>query len=175
VAGRVDSFLPFFPFSRDEAAVIHHKFLRSLSDQIRLPIDLHNKPPHPVGHLHLSLVKDGDLCKLLSENHYVRDLGARSIHNCVDGLADELFMLYTASEDEITEATNAKPHVKYSMQLHPIQCGTQSIQYNSASWNCIALPQRDIELHWIELGVVSIALDYELPIRAKTADRTWYG
>jgi hypothetical protein len=147
VAGRVDSFLPFFPFSRDEAAVIHHKFLRSLSDQIRLPIDLHNKSPHPVGHLHLSLVKDGDLCKLLSENHYVRDLGARSIHNCVDGLADELFMLYTASEDEITEATNAKPHVKYSMQLHPIQCGTQSIQYNSASWNCIALPQRDIELH----------------------------
>jgi hypothetical protein len=147
VAGRVDSFLPFFPFSRDEAAVIHHKFLRSLSDQIRLPIDLHNKPPHPVGHLHLSLVKDGDLCKLLSENHYVRDLGARSIHNCVDGLADELFMLYTASEDEITEATNAKPHVKYSMQLHPIQCGTQSIQYNSASWNYIALPQRDIELH----------------------------
>ncbi|KAI4783184.1 P-loop containing nucleoside triphosphate hydrolase protein [Aureobasidium sp. EXF-3400] len=120
VAGRVDSFLPFFPFSRDEAAVVHHKFLRSLDDQIRLPIDIHNNPPRPVGHLHLSLVKDGDICKFLSENHYIRDLGARSIQNCVDGLADELFMLYTASEDEITEAANKQPHVKYSMQIHPV-------------------------------------------------------
>ncbi|KAH0285566.1 P-loop containing nucleoside triphosphate hydrolase protein [Aureobasidium namibiae CBS 147.97] len=83
-------------------------------------IDIHNKPPRPVGHLHLSLVKDGDLCKFLLENHYIRDLGARSIHNCVDGLADELFMLYTASEDEITETTNNGSHVKYSMQLHPV-------------------------------------------------------
>jgi ATP-dependent Clp protease ATP-binding subunit ClpA len=120
VTGRIDSFLPFFPFSRDEAAVIHHKFLRSLDDQIRLPIDLHNTTLRPVGHLHLSLARDGDLCKFLSENNYVRDLGARSIQNCVDGLADELFMLYTASEDEISEATNTKPHVKYTMQLHPV-------------------------------------------------------
>lgn len=120
VASRVDSFLPFFPFSRDEAAVIHHKFLRSLDDQVRLPIDLHNKPLRSVGHLHLSLVKDGDLCKFLSENHYIRDLGARSIHNCVDGLADELFKLYTASEDEITESTNKQPHVRYTMQIHPV-------------------------------------------------------
>lgn len=120
VAGRVDSFLPFFPFSRDEAAVIHHKFLRSLDDQVRLPIVLHNKPLRPVGHLHLSLVKDGDLCRFLSENNYIRELEARSIHNCVDGLADDLFMLYTASGDEITEATNKQPHVKYTMQIHPV-------------------------------------------------------
>jgi ATP-dependent Clp protease ATP-binding subunit ClpA len=112
VAGRIDSFLPFFPSSRDEAAVIHHQFLRSLEDQIRLPIDLHNKPARPIGHIHLSMVKDGDLCKFLSENYYIRDLGARSIHNCVDGLADELFMLHTASDEEITEATNNKPHIK---------------------------------------------------------------
>jgi hypothetical protein len=91
-----------------------------LDDQIRLPIDLHNKPARPIGHIHLSMVKDGDLCKFLSENHYIRDLGARSIQNCVDGLADELFMLHTASDDEITEATNNKPHIKYTMQLHPV-------------------------------------------------------
>ena len=29
-------------------------------------------------------------------------------------------MRYTASEDEITEATNDKPHIKYTMQLHPV-------------------------------------------------------
>ena len=135
MTGRVDSFLPFFPFSRDEAAVIHHKFLRSLDDQVRLPIDLHNIPLRPVGHLHLSLVKDGDFCKFLSENHYIWDLGARSIQNCVDGLADELFMRYTASEDEITEGGDDKPHVKYTMQLHMVdQSFEVAIRQDGTTW-----------------------------------------
>lgn len=119
VTGRISSFLPFFPFSREEAGVINHKFLRSLGDKIRQPIDLHSKPPRPVGHLHLSLVNDGDLCKFLAED-YIEELGARSIQNCVDGLADELFKHYTASEDEVTEATNSQPHTKYTIELHPV-------------------------------------------------------
>ncbi|KAG9761526.1 P-loop containing nucleoside triphosphate hydrolase protein, partial [Aureobasidium melanogenum] len=119
VTGRISSFLPFFPFSREEAGVINHKFLRSLGDKIRQPIDLHSKPPRPVGHLHLSLVNDGDLCKFLAED-YIEELGARSIQNCVDGLADELFKHYTASEDEVTEATNSQTHTKYTIELHPV-------------------------------------------------------
>jgi hypothetical protein len=29
-------------------------------------------------------------------------------------------MLHTASDDEITKATNNKPHIRYTMQLHPV-------------------------------------------------------
>ncbi|KEQ85844.1 P-loop containing nucleoside triphosphate hydrolase protein [Aureobasidium pullulans EXF-150] len=119
VTGRISSFLPFFPFSRDEAAVINHKFLRTLGDDVVLPIDLHSRPPRPVGHVHLSLLRDGDLCKFLAED-YIRELGARSIQNRVDGLADDLFMLYKDSKKEVTEATNSGPHIKYTLQLHPV-------------------------------------------------------
>ncbi|CAD0090372.1 unnamed protein product [Aureobasidium mustum] len=75
------------------------------------------KPPRPVGHLNLSLSKDGELCKFLAEN-YIQELGARSIQNGIDNLADDLFMDYTVPVDEITEATNSKPHVNYTMSLH---------------------------------------------------------
>ncbi|THW79597.1 P-loop containing nucleoside triphosphate hydrolase protein [Aureobasidium pullulans] len=119
VTGRISSFLPFFPFSRDEAAVINHKFLRTLGDDVVLPIDLHSRPPRPVGHVHLSLLRDGDLCKFLAED-YIRELGARPIQNRVDGFADDLFMLYKDSKEEITEATNSGPHIKYTLQLHPV-------------------------------------------------------
>ncbi|KAH0351840.1 hypothetical protein KCU81_g1907, partial [Aureobasidium melanogenum] len=118
VAGRISNFLPFFPFSYVQVAVISHKVLRSLGDRTRMPIDLHSQPPQPVGHLHLSLVKDGDLCKFLAED-YIQELAARSVQNRVHGLEDEVFMLYTASSDEITESTNEGPHVNYTMQLHP--------------------------------------------------------
>lgn len=116
VTGRISSFLPFFPFSPEEAAVINHKFLRILDDQLRLPIDLHSKPPRPVGHLHLSILRDGELCKFLAGN-YIQELGARSIQNGIDNLADDLFMHYTEPVDEITEATNSKPHVNYTISL----------------------------------------------------------
>ncbi|KAI5249069.1 P-loop containing nucleoside triphosphate hydrolase protein [Aureobasidium subglaciale] len=119
VAGRISDFLPFFPFSRDEAAVINHKCLRSFGDRIRRPIDLHSKPPRTIGHMHLSLEEDGELCKFLAES-YVRELGATSIQNRVGGLEAEPFMLYTDSDDEITESINKQPRVKYTVQLHPV-------------------------------------------------------
>lgn len=124
VTGRISSFLPFFPFSHGEAAVINHKFLRSLGDQLRLPIDLHSRSPRPVGHLHLSLQRDGELCGFLAEN-YLPKLGARSIQNGIDDLADDLFMHYTVPVDEIEEATNSKPHVKYTMSLRSAANGLE--------------------------------------------------
>lgn len=111
--------MPFFPFSHGEAAVVNHKFLTALSDNVRRPIDLHSKRPHPVGHLHLSLIKDGDICGFLAEN-YIQELGARSIRNGIDRLAYDLFVQYIASDAEITEATNSKPHVNYVLQLCPV-------------------------------------------------------
>jgi hypothetical protein len=110
--------VPFFPFTRDEAAVVAHKFIRNLSDKISKPIDLISKPARPLGHIQLSIVNDGNVCKSLSEDCYIRELGARSIQNCVDELAQDLFMLYVSSEEEITEATNGLPHYRYEMHLH---------------------------------------------------------
>ncbi|KAG9563213.1 P-loop containing nucleoside triphosphate hydrolase protein, partial [Aureobasidium melanogenum] len=132
VTGRISSFLPFFPFSLEEAAVINHKFLRSLGDQLRLPIDLHSKPPRPIDHLHLSLLEDGELCKFLAEN-YIQELGARSIQNGIDNLADYLFMHYTVPVDEITEATNSKPHVKYTMSLRSAADNVEIVIYQDGT------------------------------------------
>ncbi|KAG9959232.1 P-loop containing nucleoside triphosphate hydrolase protein, partial [Aureobasidium melanogenum] len=132
VTGRISSFLPFFPFSLEEAAVINHKFLRSLGDQLRLPIDLHSKPPRPIDHLHLSLLEDGELCKFLAEN-YIQELGARSIQNGIDNLADYLFMHDTVPVDEITEATNSKPHVKYTMSLRSAADNVEIVIYQDGT------------------------------------------
>ena len=59
------------------------------------------------------------MCKFLAED-YIRELGARSFQNRVDGFADDLFMLYKDSKEEVTEATNSGPHIKYTLQLHPV-------------------------------------------------------
>ncbi|KAG9586927.1 hypothetical protein KCU77_g7721, partial [Aureobasidium melanogenum] len=95
------------------------KFLTAFSDNMRRPIDLHGKPPRSVGHLHLSLINDGDICRFLAKN-YIQELGARSIRNGIGRLADELFVQYIASDEEVTEGTNNKPHVSYELQLCPI-------------------------------------------------------
>lgn len=114
--------MPFFPFSRNEAAVVSHRFLRKLTNDLRKPIDLDATPPTILGHIYLSLPDDGDLCKHLSETKYMpmRELGARALQNAVDDLADKVYHDYAQIDEEITEDTNAKPFNKYTMQLHPV-------------------------------------------------------
>ncbi|KAH0363639.1 P-loop containing nucleoside triphosphate hydrolase protein, partial [Aureobasidium melanogenum] len=119
VTGRIQRFLPFFPFSQGEAAVVNHKFLTAFSDNMRRPIDLHSKDLRSVGHLHLSLINDGDICESLAEN-YIQELGARSIRNGIRRLANELFVQYITSDEEVAEAVNSKPHVHYELQLCPV-------------------------------------------------------
>lgn len=134
VAGRITTFVPFFPFSRDEAAVISHRFLQDLSDRLREPIDLDSHPPNLVGHIRLSLDDDGEICKKLSEDRYMKlpELGARSLQNAVDELADRVFETYIDTDEEVTAKVNEKPMEKYIVQLHPIEDTKEIVVFKEA-------------------------------------------
>jgi len=123
VAGRISAFVPFFPFTRDEAAVISHTFLQNLASRLRKLINLDVEDPVTLGHILLTLADDGKLCSYIADAHYMpmRELGARVLQNSVDHLAEKLFQDYVQIEEEITEDTNKGPLLGYTMQLHPVE------------------------------------------------------
>jgi len=126
--------VPFFPFTRDEAAVIGHRFLHKLSDRLRKPIDLDSHPVNLISHIQLSLIDAGAICKKLSEEHYMRlrELGARGLQNAVDGLADRLFEVHVNADDEVTEEINKKAFDQYRMQLHPVEDTEEIVVFKEA-------------------------------------------
>jgi ATP-dependent Clp protease ATP-binding subunit ClpB len=121
VTGRINSIIPFFPFSPNEQAVVAHKFLLALQGKARLPINLKVTPPRFVGHCHVNILDDGKLCQRLAKACYTQQQGARSINNTVDKIRQKLVAKYLETDAEVTEASNKGPLEKYTVQLHPDQ------------------------------------------------------
>ncbi len=58
--GRISTIIPFFPFQRDEQAVIAHLEILKVAAKVRVPIDVKNR--QLIGHLNLGIEKDGEVC-----------------------------------------------------------------------------------------------------------------
>ena len=118
--------VPFFPFTRGEQAVIVHKFLLNLRDDLRQPINLKEKKM--VGHSDLWIQKDGQLCTSLAQNWYDIDIGARSLLRGVEQDVEvPLAERYCMSDTKVSEETNKGPLQKYTVQLWSMEDGPAKI------------------------------------------------
>ncbi|KAI9774153.1 MAG: hypothetical protein M1840_005246 [Geoglossum simile] len=79
LAGRISSIIPFLPFSNEEQAVIAHKYLLQLAENVRSPVS----QKRLIGNITLQFRHDAALCKSLASNSYHVDTGARSLESAV--------------------------------------------------------------------------------------------
>ncbi|KAK8213733.1 P-loop containing nucleoside triphosphate hydrolase protein [Phyllosticta capitalensis] len=132
--GRIRMIAPFFPFSPNEQAVVSHKFLLELFDDVRRDIDLHPDVKRYIGHVHLSVQKATKICQHLSEENYDKDLGARSYFSSMEDLKTKLCDVYTDVEEVVTEDINGGPLRKLTMRLNSDSSGDKSVVIIDNGW-----------------------------------------
>jgi hypothetical protein len=106
LTGRISAFIPFLPFSPGEQAVVVHKYLLNLSQDIRSAIDLSEGPKEQMlGNIRLRILRDASVCRTLADSEYHADLGARSLINAVGNVKRKLVEAYLDVDEEIVETT----------------------------------------------------------------------
>lgn len=104
VTGRISDFIPLLPFSAGEQAVITHKCLLELAQDLRLPISLSHGPSERfIGNLRLLMRRDGALCSTLAKSHYHNKLGARSLKAGAEKVKRMILDVYLDDDEEIKE------------------------------------------------------------------------
>ncbi|KAL7971787.1 P-loop containing nucleoside triphosphate hydrolase protein [Trichoderma sp. SZMC 28014] len=104
VTGRISDFIPLLPFSVGEQAVITHKCLLGLAQDLRLPICLIKGPSERlIGNIRLLIRRDGTVCSTLAKSHYHVKLGARSLMAGAEKVKRIVLDVYLDDDEEITE------------------------------------------------------------------------
>ncbi|KAI1414197.1 P-loop containing nucleoside triphosphate hydrolase protein [Hypoxylon sp. FL1857] len=105
ITGRVTDFIPFLPFSEDEQAVVAHKFILELCENVRKPIRLsETQNEQLLGNVRLHIHRDGAICRALANSEYHPNLGARSLHTAVKHEVEaKLLESYLQEDEEIQE------------------------------------------------------------------------
>ncbi|KAM0417257.1 hypothetical protein ACHAPT_012768 [Fusarium lateritium] len=104
LTGRVSDFIPFLPFSPGEQAVITHKILLGLAEDLRRPINIsEGSSEQRVGDIRLKIRREATVCRLLAEEHYHKNLGARSLKTGARKVKDIVVKAYLDEEEEIQE------------------------------------------------------------------------
>ncbi len=82
LARRLTSIVPFLPFNKDEQAVAAYKFMRSLWQEVRKPINVESKDL--LHNVFVNFVDDGQIAKYLAAEHYDPQAGASSLSRAVN-------------------------------------------------------------------------------------------
>lgn len=109
VTGRISDFIPFLPFSAGEQAVITHKCLLELAQDLRLPICLIKE--RLIGNIRLLVRRDGTVCSTLAKSHYHEELGARSLMSGAEKVKRIVLDVYLDDDEEITERDDLRDFV----------------------------------------------------------------
>jgi len=93
--------------------MIAHKFILELKRKVLQSISISSK--QLVGHVVLDLQRDGAICKLLADEGYDMDQGARSLQAAVESrIGDALVQSYLEEEGHIDDQS---PVVRYVVDL----------------------------------------------------------
>lgn len=106
LTGRITDFIPFLTFSSGEQAVVAHKYLALLGQELTKPVvTSHDEGKQRfVGDIDLQVSSDYSVCRLIAAEGYVAQLGARSLIDGVRRLVeDEVLDHYLNAEAEIKE------------------------------------------------------------------------
>ncbi|QIX02150.1 hypothetical protein AMS68_007667 [Peltaster fructicola] len=121
MAGRMASAIcPFMPFDLREQAVITHKFLLGLVEQVRRNIDTSAAEKHFPGHIHLAIQNDGRLCEHMAKESYISELGARSLKSAVNEVRRSFYTSFVHSDIPVEDHMNDGPLTRYNIQLQPV-------------------------------------------------------
>ncbi|KAL7925147.1 P-loop containing nucleoside triphosphate hydrolase protein [Trichoderma austrokoningii] len=112
VTGRISDFIPLLPFSVGEQAVITHKCLLGLAQDLSLPICLIKGPSERlIGNIRLHIRRDGTVCSTLAKAHYHVKLGARSLMAGAEKVKRIVLDVYLDDDEEITEQDGLRDFV----------------------------------------------------------------
>ncbi|KAL7786205.1 P-loop containing nucleoside triphosphate hydrolase protein [Trichoderma ceciliae] len=104
VTGRISDFIPLLPFSAGEQAVITHKCLLEIAQELRLPISLSKgSKERLIGNIRLLIKRDGTVCSTLAKSHYHNKLGARSLMAGAEEAKRIVSDAYLDDDEEIRE------------------------------------------------------------------------
>lgn len=105
--------VPFLPFSAGEQAVVAHKYVLDLQEKVRQSVQASGQ--QLVGCIILNVKQDGAICKLIAEEGYDSEQGARSLKAAVEArIEDDLVMKYLSEDGRIEDW---QPMVKYTVDL----------------------------------------------------------
>lgn len=113
--------MPFFPFSKEEAAVVADKYLLLLGDCVREPIN--TKIGDWRGHIHLETHEDGQLCRKIVNDSYfsnaeARNGGARVIRDQVEEAVESMLNdKWAEMEGDSTDDLNSGPYYQFEVEL----------------------------------------------------------
>lgn len=127
IAGRMKDIAPFYPFNEGEQAVVVHKFMLQLADELRRPIATSGPFERYPGHINLAIESDGRLCKYIADESFIPELGARSLTSGIDELRRELFGVFVDTDELVEESMNEGPLMRFSVQLKPVSHDTNEI------------------------------------------------
>lgn len=99
--------------------MVAHKFLTSLTRELRRPIKVDDPRHLYVGHVDLQIINDGKVCKYLAEG-YSKEQGARSIEKSVMGARPKVFSAYCKTDVLVTEDINDGPLIPFILQLNSV-------------------------------------------------------
>lgn len=144
MAGRMRNIAPFYPFDEREQAVVTHKFLLELFDQLRQPIDLSPAVKRYPGHVHLAVRNDGKLCQHLAQEYYQQELGARALASAVDEVRSSFFTAFVDTNELIHENMNNGPLMRFTVRLQPAGVGVSEVAVRADGLTTYYRGQSDI-------------------------------
>lgn len=113
---RIQEIIPFMPLSRNEQAVITHKFLETLNRKLERPIDISlGGRKRYLGHSQLVLYDTKTLYTQIAEQKFVHTSGARSLKAAVVDIEDEYCKAYRNMDGLVDMSLNDGPLLKFDI------------------------------------------------------------
>ncbi|KAI1773378.1 P-loop containing nucleoside triphosphate hydrolase protein [Hypoxylon cercidicola] len=123
ITGRIDEFVPFFPFNAGEVAVVAHKFLLDMQDDARRPVNKDSK--QLIGRAEIRLEDDGEICTTLGKKSYKKELGARSIYKAVRRLRRDFVIKYSDTDELVDDKMNSEDLRQYVARVIRVPGGQE--------------------------------------------------
>ena len=116
LAGRLSAFIPYLPFNALEQAVATYKFMRELRNNVRKPINIATKQFGR--HMILDYTDDAQIALHLAKQHYIPELGARSLKNAVDReVGQKLARTFLGNGEKLRNEMNNEPLERYEVRV----------------------------------------------------------
>ncbi|KAI0119677.1 P-loop containing nucleoside triphosphate hydrolase protein [Daldinia grandis] len=106
LSGRITEIIPFLVFAPHEAAVIAHRTLMALEDEVarHVRLALNKEEDVYVGNISIRIKNDATVCSAITRGEYDKKTGARSINLAVERMVqDPLVSQYLKDGDEFDE------------------------------------------------------------------------
>lgn len=116
LARRLTDIVPFLPFNEGEQAVATYKFMRTLWQEVRKPINVESNDL--LRNIFLDFVDDGQIAKHLAAEHYDPQEGASQLHNAVGReIRGRLTRAWYRGKGIIVNETIEQPLAKYDVSV----------------------------------------------------------